>query len=447
MSAAATHPYSHAVVIGGSMAGLLAARVLTESFERVTIIDRDSLPQGAELRNGVPQARHVHVLLAHGYTILMALFPGLDDELEAAGVPPMRYGTTDALYNVRSGWTPPFESDLVTRVPSRGLLEWLVRRRLYEITGVSIMDETQVNRVTASPDNNRVTGVEVQGRKGERETRLLEADLVVDASGRDSHSSQWLQEMGYDAPEESVVNSFLGYATRWYRRPPNAGNAWQIMFIQARPPEIKRGGAIFQVENDTWIVSAGGINKDYPPTDEAGFMDFIQSLPAPEMYEAIKDAEPLTPIYGYQRTQNQMRHYEKLARLPGHFVVIGDSACAFNPIYGQGMTVAAMQALTLRQMLHDTGDLDRLPPTFYRQNARTVKNAWLLATGEDLRYPETVGGKVTAFDRLTQKYMDRAVQVMPRSEAVTRAVVAVVNLQTPPTALFKPDLVVKVLFG
>jgi 2-polyprenyl-6-methoxyphenol hydroxylase-like FAD-dependent oxidoreductase len=434
-----------AIVIGSSMTGMLAARVLADHFEQVTVIERDRLPDGAELRNGVPQGRHLHILLAQGAEIMEDLFPGLNDELTAAGVPHVRLGW-DSIYLTVGGWLPRFDSGIYTRAPSRALLDWTVRQRLMQNPRVNFLEERQVTGLVATPDNSSVTGIHLK-RRGTDEEETLSADLVVDASGRESHAPEWLQNLGYDAPPESHVNAFLGYATRWYERPNDPTIDWRAVVIGSRPPHVRRGGAILEVEGGRWVVTLAGVNKDYPPTDEAGFLEFARQCISPMIYDAIKDAKPISSIFGYQRTENRWRHYERLSRLPGRFVVLGDAACAFNPIYGQGLSVCAMAARTLDACLRENGDLIELPLRFQKRLAAMIKNVWLMATGEDLRYPATEGKRPNAIVRLTQKYVDRVQRVMRNSNELAIAFLEVVNLRKPPTALFRPKLVLKVLRG
>lgn len=436
---------TQAIVIGSSMTGMLTARVLSDHFEQVTVIERDRLPNGAELRSGVPQGRHLHILLAHGFEIMEDLFPGLSDELGAAGVPQMRWGL-DTINRTSGGWLSRFDSGIVTRAPSRALLDWTIRQRLLQNPRITFLEERQVTGLTTTPDNSRVTGVRLK-KRGTDEAETLTADLVVDCSGRESHAPEWLKSLGYDAPPETHVNAFLGYATRWYERPAHTTVDWKLVVIGAKPPHIPRGGGILEVEGGRWVVTIAGINKDYPPTDEQGFLEFARSLADPTVYEAIKDAKPISGITGYQRTENRWRHYERLSRLPGHFVVLGDATCAFNPIYGQGLTVGAMSAKALDASLRESDDLMGLPPRFQKRLAGLIKNVWLMATGEDLRYPGTEGKRPNLFARMTQKYLERVLRTMPTSTDLTLAFIEVMNLRQPPTILFHPKHVLTVLRG
>jgi len=434
-----------AVVIGGSVAGLLAARVLADHFERVTIIERDRLPENPTIRSGVPQAHHLHVLLARGHVILESLFPGLDAELDQAGAPMIEWGY-DTSGLGRNGWLPRFHSGIKTRSVSRALLEWHVRQRLTQGYAIEFMPETQVNNLVANEDKLTIIGLDVQARGGAREQKRLLADLIVDASGRTSHTPEWLQAFGYDTPEETHVNSYLGYSTRWFKKPAGFQADRKGLIIANTPPDGLRAGALWEVEGSQIVVTLVGVNRDYPPTDESGFLDFARSLPDGAIYEAINDAEPISDIYGYQRTANRLRHYERLALWPERLVVLGDAACAFNPVYGQGMTTGALGALELDGCLRDaTGNLNGLGARFQKRLAKATSIPWLMATGEDLRYPATEGQRPGWPTRLVQKYIDRVQLVLPLDTHVAQTFFEVMNLLKPPTALFQPIIAVKVL--
>ncbi len=439
---------SHAVVIGSSMAGLLAARVLVNHFDRVTVVERDRLPQKPELRPGVPQANQVHVLLTQGQRLLEELFPGLEAELSAAGAPSVNW-TAECPFMGMWGWFPRLPSDLVTRTCSRAFLEWVVRRRLSAYSKLQFIDETQVSELLTDDNNSKVTGIKLRYRDVPEETELA-TDLIVDASGRNSSLPKWLEALGYPSPNKTTVNSFLGYSSRWYEIPESFQADWKALVIAAKPPLDRRGAVLYPVEGKRWVITVSGIGKDYPPTDEAGFLEFARSLRNPILYEAIKDAKPLSPVYGYRRTENLWRHYEKLPKMPECLVAIGDAVCAFNPVYGQGMTTAALGALTLEQCLKEQfkfsqNSLTGLTRRFQKQLARILETPWMMATGEDFRWETTEGGKPDRITKLMHRYMD---QVMLRSlndPEVYRKFVEVVHIVKPPSALFSPSIVVKVL--
>ena len=450
---------SHAVVIGGSMAGLWAGRVLADRFDRVTVIERDRFPLAPERRKGVPQARHVHLLLVQGQRIMERLFPGLGAELTAAGAPAVDWAQ-DCVAYFGGAWGQRFRSGLITRTCSRDLLEWSIRRRLAAWDNLRFVDGWEVTGLLADPDTDGVEGVLVR-RYGQREDAittgpadLLRADLVVDASGRNSRAPEWLEQLGYARPQETVINSFLGYASRRYRRPTGFAADWTTMVLSSTPPGDSRGGVIYPEEDDRWVVTLTGAARDYPPTDEAGFLAFARSLASPVLYEAIKDAEPLSPIWGYRRTENRLRHYERLRRWPEGFVTLGDAVCAFNPVYGQGMTASALGALALDRCLRERqlvgrqvsrSDLRGLARRFHRQLAKVNATPWLLATGEDFRWPQTEGGRPDRITRLMHHYLDQVLALVAESPLVKQVFLEVLHLVTPPTALFRPAILARVL--
>jgi flavin-dependent dehydrogenase len=441
----------HAVVIGASVAGLLAARELAEHFEQVSIIERDLLPDEAAFRKGVPQARHIHVLLARGKQLLEQFFPGFDRDLQAAGAIAFDWAADCRWYNF-GGWKPRFESELVARHCSRETLEWLIRRRVADLANIHWRQAQEVTGLVTDPNRTRATGVRLRARasagdEASRDVEELEADLVVNASGRDSHAGQWLSALGYPAPEESRVNSFLGYATRCYQ-PPNAWQAdWKALVLSATPPHSSRGGVLVPLEGGRWLVTLAGGAGDYPPTDEPGFVAFARSLPTPILFEALQGATPLTPIIGYRRTENLRRHYETLPRYLDGFLAMGDAVCAFNPVYGQGMTVAALSAQALGECLREqrrrgpSGDLIGLARRFQQRLGRIVSLPWLLATGEDFRYATTEGGRPALATRLLRPYLDRLLLSANHNPAAHHAFLQVIHLTHSPAALFRPGVV------
>lgn len=440
----------HAIVIGGSIAGLISARILTDYFARVTIIERDRLPEAPEFRQGAPHARHPHVLLARGQQILAELFPGLVDELLTAGAVAVNMGRELSIF-AYGAWTPPFSSSLVTIACSRPLLEHTLYHRVAADPQVAICQQQVVVALATDAQRHRATGVYLRNRRDPAGAeQLLTADFVVDASGRDSNAPAWLAALGYPPPPETTVNAFTGYATRIYRRPAHLSPPWPYITIMPIAPDQPRGGLIVPLEADAggarWQVTLVGMAQDYPPTDEAGFLAFARSLPSLRLYAAICNAEPLTAPYGYRRAENRLRSYEKLPRYLEGFVVCGDAVYAFNPVYAQGMSVAALGGLTLAESLREqrrrsNGDLTGLAQRFQQQLAKVIAGPWQLATGQDVRWPTTVGGQQPdLLTRLLQRYVDRVLRAMPYSPALTEAFFQVQNMLKPPTALFHPRL-------
>jgi 2-polyprenyl-6-methoxyphenol hydroxylase-like FAD-dependent oxidoreductase len=393
--------------------------------------------------------------LRRGQLIIEDLFPGLRDEVVADGGHVLDMAD-DAAWLTPAGWGLRFPSDIKILSATRDLLEHHVRRRLARRERVRFMDETQVERLVPDRAGDGVAGALVRPRRSaEGEAagpQFLPADLLVDAGGRHSHAPRWLAELGYEPPRETVINSFLGYASRFYRLPADAERGWRGVFIQAAPPARRRAAVFFPVEGDRWLLTLVGGGRDYPPTDEAGFLDFARTLPSTLVYHAIKDAEPLSAISGYRATENRRRHYERLARQPDNFLVLGDAACAFNPVYGQGMTAAALGALTLRSALREqrwrrgrTHCFDGLARRFQRELAKVNRAPWVLATGEDYRYRETVGGAPGLGTRLTHRYLDHVVRLSTARADVRLALLETFSLLRPPASLFRPSVALRVL--
>jgi pimeloyl-ACP methyl ester carboxylesterase/2-polyprenyl-6-methoxyphenol hydroxylase-like FAD-dependent oxidoreductase len=441
MRAASIEAPDRAIVIGGSMAGLLAARILADRFAQVLIVDRDTYPDEATFRKGVPQSRHLHVLLARGAQILERLLPGFRADLAAAGAVRLRW-PADAGVLGAAGWATRRTRSLPLISSRRELVEHVVRRHVATRDPVELLENTDVIGLLTDESGLSVTGVRIRSRDDHAE-QDLEAGLVVDASGRGSRAPAWLEQLGCGSSRQTVVNAFLGYASRTYARDPTIEREWRALFLQMKPPAGTRGGGLFPIDGDQWHVTIAGIGGDYPPIDEEGFLEFARSLRSSVLYEAIRDAEPTSAIGAYRRTENQLRHFDELRRWPEGFVVIGDAACCFNPIYGQGMTVAATEALVLRGWLND-----RAPAhDFQRRLAKAIANPWLLATGEDFRYPTTEGGRPNVATRLMHRYLDRINATSTTDPVVAAAFNNVVQMVARPTLLFHPEVVVRTLRG
>jgi len=438
----------HAVVLGGSLAGLLAARVLSDHFEQVTLIERDAYTETTEARRGMPQANHVHGLLARGREILEELFPGVQDEMIVAGAPVVDMANEIA-WLTPAGWGVRFPSALKILAFTRPLLDLHVRRRLTQNPRVTILDNTEVLRLLPDSNADRLAGVLICPRTSEGDRKVakaLRADLVLDATGRASRAPRWLKDLGYEPPEEIVIDAHLAYASRLYRIPENFDADWQCAYVQAAPPEQKRGAILFRVEDNRWLVTLLGRAGDTPPSDDAGFLEFARGLRVSTIYDAIRVAEPLTPVKTHRATQNRLRKFERAKRLPENFLLLGDSVCAFNPVYGQGMTTAALGAMTLQKCLREQGSSWRgLSRRFQERIARVNAAPWMLATGEDYRYRETVGGSPSLMNKFMHRYMDQVVRLATRSVAVRKVLLLAFNMLVPSTALFQPRVLLRVL--
>jgi 2-polyprenyl-6-methoxyphenol hydroxylase-like FAD-dependent oxidoreductase len=435
--------FGDAIVIGGSMAGLLAARVLADYFQTVTVIERDERSERPEHRRGVPQGRHAHGLLLRGQDTITRLFSGIREELLAAGATQVNMGR-DVKWFHFDVWKCRYHSALDFISASRPLIEWTVAERVRRLPNVKMLHGWAVENIVY--DGQRVSGVRMH-RRDDRETgQRLDADLVIDASGRGSQIPQQLRVLGFERPDESAVRIDIGYASCLFRV-PDVPRDWKALYVVSQPP-AKRGALILPLEGNRWICTLIGRHGDHPPIDLAGYMAFAKSLPMPDIYEAIRSAEPLGEPVRYGFPAGIRRHYEKLRRFPPGLLVLGDALCSFNPVYGQGMSAASMYADALQACLQErvaTGwSLTDLWLPFFRDVARAADRPWQLATGEDFRFAETTGTRSRAL-KLLHWYTEKVHKAASVSPQVTERFYEVMHLLKPPSALFTPTILWKVL--
>ncbi|WAS98125.1 FAD-dependent oxidoreductase [Nannocystis punicea] len=431
-----------AIVVGGGIAGLLAARVLTRHFERVTLLDRDALPAGPDPRAGAPQSHHVHVLLTRGWQILSDQFPALGDALTAAGAHEIDW-LDDVAWHTPFGQAPRVPSPLRSRACTRGLLEYHARAALLADGRVQVCSGLEVTGLQAAGD--RIVGVQVHRRSGAPELAPddLRAELVVDAGGRASKAPTWLAALGYPEPAETVIDAQLGYATRLYELRARPG--WKVLYVMGKPGKNPRGGVVYPVEGGRHIVTLVGYGGVFPPVDEAGFLDFAGALETPALRDVLAGAAPCTPIHGYRKTENRLRHYERMRRWPGGFVVLGDAACALNPVYGQGMSVAAVAATALDTALRERPG-EPLGLRFQKRLAAGNLAAFMTASSDDLRWPGTTG-KASPGLKVLHRLVDRIFAAATRSPEIHLRLVEVLHLMRPSRALFHPSVLRRALLA
>lgn len=445
MSGGTLQRYGDAVVIGASLAGLFTARVLSGHFERVTLLERDPVHDRPESRKGQPQTRHLHGLLAQGKSIIDRLFPGIEKPLVEGGAIIADMGAAMRWFHF-GGYRIQFESGLKGMLMSRPFLEWHIRRRVLELPNVTLMHSHAVRKLVTDADQTRITGATVvDSANGDRAT-TLRADLIVDASGRGSSSPKWLAELGYEPPPEEEVRIRVGYATRLYRRRPDDLAGADVVMILSTPPEGKRITALFPIEGGRWIVTAGGWAGDHPPIDERGYLEFIRSMPAPDAFDVVSRAEPLSDIVSYKFRSNLRRHYQSLSDFPEGYLVLGDAIASFNPIYGQGMTSAAMQAVVLDRLLRERSRLDGIRRPFFKRSAKLVGLPWQMAVGEDFRFPETEGARPVGVD-LINAYIAAVHRATHHDRVVYGQFLRTMNLLAPPTTLMHPRIAWRVLLA
>lgn len=431
--------FDRVAVIGASMAGLLAARVLAEHAREVVLIERDRLrtqPAADPVapRKGVPQAAHAHVLLEGGQQVLEALFPDFAGRLCRAGAE-----IGGGLFHSHGGF---LEADprTGTLLASRGLIEAEVRARVLALPQVRLLDAAQADPPRIG--SGRISGLRVQRLDGGG-SEQLETQLVVDATGRGSRTPSWLADQGLQAPPAERIEIGMRYATRHVRRAP--GDLGGRGFIAvAAGPALPRGCGILTQEGGRWIVTLIGYFGDAPPTDDVGFLDFARSLPTPEPAALIERAEPLDAIRSTSFPANVRMHYEHLAAPPPGLIVIGDALAAFSPIYGQGMSVAALQARALQRCLAEgAGASAGLERRYYAAVAREIDAPWMLAAGNDRQL--IPGARSTLVDRLQMRWVGQVIRAGHRDPVICESFLRVVRLVDPPTALARPALVARVL--
>ncbi|GAA0449629.1 FAD-binding monooxygenase [Streptomyces olivaceiscleroticus] len=481
----------HAVVIGGGLAGLLSAHVLADHAQQVTLIERDRFPdrgraseqeqeQGQEQeraeerdgepageraagqawaqdRPGVPQGRHPHILLESGQQAIESLLPGFIAQLAAAGSP--RVGLPADMVQWQERWFARLPATQSIFTGSRAQLEQLVRDRVCANPAIRLVDATDVVGLTG--DAERVRGVQLRAR-GHGTRRELAADLVVDASGRGSHADRWLTGIGAEPPRVERLDTGLAYASRLYRDTrgeltrdgapagQEGGRRTDALAYYVFPsPTHPNGGGILPVEGGRHLAILFGLRGDEPPTDEEEFTRYAATrLPHPFIHDWLTHAEPLSPIHGFRNTANVRRRYDRPGRRPAGFLAVGDALCTFNPIYGQGMAVAAMTAVALRDALADPR---RTPTTLRVQRALldASRQAWEISAGADKTMPGAVGDSVMARTPLVQRpanwYLRRVQAYYATEPAAAAAFRSVLDLSSPFTALFTPKVARAVL--
>ncbi len=431
----------HAVVLGASIAGLIAARVLSDAYGRVTIVERDPLPPGPEHRRGVPQSRHAHLLVPSGTQILDRLFPGLIEDLTAAGVPLIR---DYAEFRLAPGGGEPVrlrgrpEEPFICQA-GRPRLEAQIRARVGALSNVEIVDRCEATGLTSTTARDRVTGVRVL-RHATGGEDVLEADLVLDATGRGSRAPVWLDALGYDQPRKDQLRIDLRYATRHLRLPPGALAEKVIGF--GAEPDRPTGLAMFAQEGGEWIVTVFGYEGHHPPRDPDGLTEAVAAIAPPDVAAAVRAAEQVDDIVGFRFPENVRMRYELLRRFPAGYLVLGDALCSTNPAYALGMSATLLQAEALRHALAG-GERD-LAKRFFRAAAVPVNMAWQLATGSDLAIPQVKGPRPVPV-RVIGRYAARVQRAAARDPVVAAQLLRVASLQDRPTRLFRPAVALRVL--
>lgn len=426
-----------AIILGASMSGLFAARVLADAYETVTIIEKDELPDTPDSRDGVPQGNHPHLLLKAGQQTIEDFFPGFCEKLLTAGGLLIDW-TSDLYYYDEGGYIAGGPTRIPMYAASRPLFEIIVRRQVAQINEVEFRENCQFRSYLTNSDETAVTGIEMWDEAGS--TERLTADLVVDATGRTSRTPAWLDTIGYQSPPVDEVEINVTYGTVQLSRPDDDR---RMLFIPPSGSRTKGGGA-FPIENNRWLVTLVGIHDDQPPSDPDSYIEYARDLPGPNLGQLLASHEWVNEtIKQYPFASSIWRHYESLDRFPDNLLVIGDAVASFNPIYGQGMSVTAMEALQLHHLLADTPP-SALALRFFDQNARLVRIAWRLSVGADFQFEQTQGPKPFGTD-LFNWYVSRLIRSAHTDGVLANRFARVVMMDSSPTALIHPDTLYRVI--
>jgi 2-polyprenyl-6-methoxyphenol hydroxylase-like FAD-dependent oxidoreductase len=422
-----------AIVVGASVSGLLTARALSDLVDEVVVMERERLTDAASPRGHVPQGKHLHLLLTAGLQRLVAWFPGIDDELERMGA--VRIDGTRAWVYQAGGYRAQGDWGQSALSMTRPLLEQVVRRRVALLDNVKLQDGVVVERLEES--ERRVSGVVVDGV-------FTRADLVVDCSGRSSRIAHQLESSEVLAPPVTRVTIDCAYASGFL---PRSADDFEGAFLVCgtSPPTSFRAGAVLPVEGDRWMVTLAGVHADVPGTTDDEILAFSRSLLSPAVAQLVELAGPLSSVASYRFPSSQRRHYEKVPLLLPGFVTLGDAACSFNPIYGQGMACAALQADALGETVREVGvRSEDLPRRFHRRAAKIIDAPWAIAVGADFLHPKTDGPKARATDQVNA-YVMRLVKASQTSVQLARSFNNVLNLVDPTSSLLRPSVVARVL--
>jgi 2-polyprenyl-6-methoxyphenol hydroxylase-like FAD-dependent oxidoreductase len=434
-----------AVVIGAGMAGLTAAGALADRFDQVVVLERDTLPSEPRYRAGTPQARHVHALLLSGQRALSELFPGFEQDLARAGAVPLRAGLDVRME--RPGYDPFPQRDLgwFSYAVSRPTIERAVRQRVESRANTTLRQRCRAQEVLASPNGGAVTGVRYENGNGASET--IAADLVVDASGRGALTLALLQSIGRPLPEETTIGIDLGYATCVFAIPDDASTDWKGVMTFGQAPQNSRGGLMLPLEANRWMATIGGRHGDVPPGDAEGFLNYARALRTPTIYNAIRHAKRLDGVARYGFPESVRRHFERLDVFPRGLLPIGDAICRFNPVYGQGMSVAALEACLLQRLLErlrgESNPIAGLAPTFFAEVQTLIETPWSVAT-LDFVFPDTRGQRPADFET-TLKFGIALTRLAAEDPAVHKLTAEVQNLLKPRSVYRDPALVQRVL--
>jgi flavin-dependent dehydrogenase len=430
--------HDKAVIIGGGIAGKLAARVLADYFQEVTILERDQEPKGPIPRKGAPQGEHLHALLFAGHNGLEKLFPGITEKFHSGGA--VKINSTKELVWFHHGvWKLRFDGGHSTTLQTRPHLEWHIHQSIKNLPNLII----QYNQVVQNylVNENRIVGVEL----GDGSTQT--ADLIVDASGVSSLSTSWLNNQGIHIPTDKVKIG-LSYISKSYQLADSADKDWAIKLIYPNPPQEKIGGTISKVEGNRHIVTLIGYHNEIKEKevlkDDSNFIELAKKLPKPDIYEEIKNAAPLSKTSVYKVPHITWNHVDQIKNLPEGLLLIGDTICRIDPVFGQGMSIAVLEALALQKLFQKSQNIKQITKSFHKRAEKIISPIWSMVIAEDFRYPETAGKKPFGL-AIQQWYAKNMFLLSSQNQFVYNSFVKVMNLVSPITILMHPKIIKSVL--
>ena len=432
----------HAVIVGGSFAGLMTAAVLSRHYRQITLVEKDTVHHYPEARKGQSQAKHLHGLLPCALNILYDYFPDLFKEIVDNGGVVNDFGASMNWFT-HGGFKKNVFLNINGVSLSRPLLDHLLRERVLALPNVRLLDNTAARAFIFSDDKQKIHGIRVED-KGTMRVTDLPSDLVVDCTGRGSRTPQWLKEMGYGEVPVDEVKINVTYTTRLYKRDPGDTRVRSWMACTPEAPKERRNGAVFPIEGDKWIISVGGWHGDQATPNEKDFLEFLKTLPNPNIYDIASTSEPLSELIQYKYPVSIRRNYEKLHRFPMGLLVLGDAVSSFNPVYGQGISSACLQAVELDRLMKENVEEGKLAKLYFRRTLKIKNKLWQMSTGEDFRFPETTGARPFGIG-LVNKFVSLVHRATIKDEVVCRTFLKVMGLIDPPTKLLRPNIVWRIV--
>jgi 2-polyprenyl-6-methoxyphenol hydroxylase-like FAD-dependent oxidoreductase len=434
-----------AVVVGAGMGGLPAAGALADFFEQVVVLERDTLPLDASHRAGTPQGRHTHALLGGGQRALGDLFPGFEQDLAGAGAVPVRVGL-ELRFEI-PGFDPFPQRDLGwdAYAMSRPLIESIVRQRVRQLANITIREHCRALELVPSPDGAVVSAIRFENREGETET--LGADLIVEASGRGYLTFGLLESIGRPRPEETIIGLDITYATSVFAIPDHAPTDWKAVMTLDSPAQGGVAAVMAPLERNRWIVTLVARHGSKPPGDRDDFLAHARQLRTSTIYDAIRGAEPLGEIVRFGFPASVRRDFDRMEGFPRGFLPFGDAICRFNPVYGQGMSVAAKEAHLLHALLGrraaEADPLAGLASAFFAEAATMIETPWALAAIPDLAHPKAQGERPKDLEE-SLKFGEGLNRLAAEDADVHKLLMEVLHLLKPQSVLREPDLVERV---